>query len=102
MWCQNYCVYGGYGNYEIVGYKNIQELKHLLQPNMLRRKKENVLDLPPKIHHTEYVENTDYQAHLYRRVKEDVKLAMKESPRFNIMVQMLSLMKTALRTVCTS
>lgn len=91
MWCQNYCVYGGYGNYEIVGYKNIQELKHLLQPNMLRRKKENVLDLPPKIHHTEYVENTQYQQNLYNRVKQDVKLAMKESSRFNIMVQMLSL-----------
>lgn len=64
-WCQQYCIYGGFGGHEIVGYKNVPQLKRILQPNMLRRLKKDVLDLPPKIHYTEYVENTPYQNKLY-------------------------------------
>lgn len=72
MWCQRFCVYGGFGNHEIIGYKNIKELKDMLQPNMLRRLKKDVLDLPPKIHMTEYVENTPYQQQLYKKYVEDM------------------------------
>lgn len=71
-WCQEYCVYGGFGDHEIVGYKNIPKLKNLLQPNMLRRLKKDILDLPPKIHNTEYVDNTAYQAKLYEAVVSDM------------------------------
>ena len=60
-WCQHFCVYGGFGNHNIIAYKNIPELKQLLQSNMLRRLKKDVLDLPPKIRITEFVENTEYQ-----------------------------------------
>lgn len=68
-WCQEFCVYGGYGDHQIVGYKNISYLKSLLQNNMLRRLKADVLkDLPPKIRFTEYVENTPYQDKLYNTV----------------------------------
>ena len=67
IWCQQFCVYGGFGGHEIVGYKNISELKNMLQPNMLRRLKKNILDLPPKIHFTEYVENSAYQDKLYKK-----------------------------------
>lgn len=72
MWCQQYCVYGGFGGKEIIGYKNIPDLKLQLQPNMLRRLKKDILDLPPKIHFTEYVENSKYQQKLYRKVNEDL------------------------------
>lgn len=65
QWCQEFCVYGGYGGYEIIGYKNIPKLKAMLQGNMIRRLKSEVLDLPPKIQYTEYVENTSYQTKLY-------------------------------------
>lgn len=71
-WCQTFCLYGGYGGHEIMGYKNIPTLKNLVQSNMLRRVKEDVLDLPPKIYYTEYVENTPYQVSLYRRVLNGV------------------------------
>jgi len=60
-WCKEFCVYGGYGGYEVMGYKNIPRLKVMLQSNMLRRLKDDVLDLPPKIRYTEYVENSPYQ-----------------------------------------
>lgn len=33
--------------YKITGHKNTEELKALLEPHMLRRKKDTVLDLPP-------------------------------------------------------
>ena len=71
-WCQEFCIYGGYGGYEIMGYKNIPYLKSLLQPNMIRRRKEEVLDLPPKIIMTEYVENTEAQKKLYQEVAADM------------------------------
>lgn len=67
-WCNEFCVYGGFGGYEIIGYKNIPRLKQMLQYNMLRRMKQDVLDLPPKIRYTEYVENTSYQNRLYQSV----------------------------------
>ncbi|MCM1234881.1 MAG: SNF2-related protein [Ruminococcus flavefaciens] len=68
-WCQNYCIYGGYGGHEIIGYKNISRLKTMLQGNMLRRLKKDILDLPPKIRHVEYVDNTLYQKKLYDQVR---------------------------------
>lgn len=72
MWCQEFCVYGGFGDHQIMGYKNIPKLKQLLFNNMLRRLKANILDLPPKIYHTEYVENTPYQDKLYKEVKGEL------------------------------
>lgn len=71
-WCQNFCVYGGFGDHQIIAYKNIPELKQMLQANMLRRLKKDVLDLPPKLRTIEYVENTPYQAKLYDQVVRDM------------------------------
>lgn len=68
-WCENFCVYGNFG--DIIGYKNIPQLKQMLQGNMLRRLKSEVLDLPPKLHTIEYVENTSYQDKLYKKVLLD-------------------------------
>jgi len=70
-WCQNFCVYGGFGNHDIITYKNIPQLKELLQGNMLRRLKSQALDLPPKLHTVEYVENTEYQSDLYSMILAD-------------------------------
>jgi len=91
-WCQHFCVYGGFGNHDILGYKNIPQLKQMLQSNMLRRLKKDVYDLPPKIYYPEYVINTPYQDKLYRDVqiqlrqkKEDILQSM------NPMVQFLKL-----------
>lgn len=77
-WCQQYCIYGGFGDKEVIGYKNIGQLKYLLQGNMLRRLKSEVLDLPPIIFNDVFVENTKYQSKLYKSVLEDVQ-ANKES-----------------------
>lgn len=71
-WCQNFCVYGGFGGYQVIAYKNTPELKRMLQSNMLRRLKSQVMDLPPKIRTVEYVENTQYQADLYKKIVQDM------------------------------
>ena len=71
-WCQYFCIYGGFGGYDIVGYRNIPYLKNMLESNMIRRLKSEVLDLPPKIHYTEYVENTEYQNKLYEKVAKEL------------------------------
>lgn len=67
-----YCIMGGYGGYRVVGHKNIESLNAELNTVMIRRKKEEVLDLPPKMHSTEYVELTAKQQKLYRDIKQGI------------------------------
>ena len=64
-WCQKFCIYGGFGGHEIIGYRNIPYLKSLLEPNMIRRLKKDALDLPDKIYYSEYVDITPYQNKMY-------------------------------------
>lgn len=71
-WDKYFCIYGGFGGYEIVGYKNMSSLKDMLQPNSIRRLKDDILDLPDKVEFVEFVENTKYQDKLYREVLFDL------------------------------
>ena len=68
-----YAVMGGYGGYEIVGYKHLDELEEKLQSIMLRRLKKDVLDLPEKTYVNEYVEMTAKQAIIYKEIKAEIK-----------------------------
>ena len=54
--------------YQITGHKNVDELKALMSPFLLRRKKEEVLDLPPIMYQTVTVEagKVDLPAHTIR------------------------------------
>lgn len=69
----HYCVMGGYGGYEILGYKNLDELQERLNEIMLRRLKKDVLDLPEKTLVNEYVEMTPKQSVIYKEVTAEVK-----------------------------
>lgn len=69
----HYCVMGGFGGYEVVGYRYINELEEQLKDIMLRRLKEDVLDLPEKIYVDEYVEMTSKQSQIYKEVTADIK-----------------------------
>ncbi len=68
-----YCVMGGYGGYEIVGYRNLSQLQENLDSIMIRRLKREVLDLPDKLHTTEYVEMSKDQNKIYNEVMMDIK-----------------------------
>lgn len=70
---KHYCVMGGYGGYEIVGYRNLNELQDQLNTIMLRRLKQDVLDLPEKLFVNEYVEMTAKQAQIYKEITADIK-----------------------------
>lgn len=70
---RHYCVYGGFQNKEIVGYKNLDELREIMSKVMLRRTKGDVLDLPPKVPVPEYVEMTPEQKKLYNEVRKNIK-----------------------------
>lgn len=67
-----YCIMGGYGGYKVVGHKNLESLNAELNEVMIRRKKEEVLDLPPKVYSTEYVELTKAQQKLYKDIKNGI------------------------------
>lgn len=67
-----YCIMGGYGGYKVVGHKNLDELNEELNKVMLRRKKEEVLDLPPKLYKTEFIELTRKQQLLYKEIKQGI------------------------------
>jgi SNF2 family DNA or RNA helicase len=64
---------GGYGGYDIVGYKNMPELQERVDSIMLRRLKDDVLDLPEKVYIDEYVDMTPKQEQIYKEVSADLK-----------------------------
>jgi SNF2 family DNA or RNA helicase len=69
----HYCQMGGYGGYEVIGYKNLDELQTQLASIMLRRLKSEVLDLPEKLYIDEYVEMSPKQAQIYKEVTMETK-----------------------------
>ena len=69
----HYCVMGGFGGYEVVGYRYLDELQERLNEIMLRRLKEDVLDLPEKLYVDEFVEMTPKQAQIYKEVSAEIK-----------------------------
>lgn len=70
----HYCVLGGFGGYQVVGYKNLDELQESVDSIMLRRLKKEVLDLPEKTYVDEYVEMTPKQEQIYREVTAEIKM----------------------------
>ena len=69
----HHCIMGGYGGYEVIGYKNMNELQEQLDTMMLRRLKEDVLDLPDKLYIDEYVEMNGKQEQIYKEIKAEIK-----------------------------
>lgn len=70
---QHYCIMGGYGGYQVVGYRHLDQLKEQFDDIMLRRLKKEVLDLPDKIYQNEFVEMTSKQEKIYKEVTLEVK-----------------------------
>ena len=68
----HYCVLGGFGGYEVISYKNLDELNANLNAIMVRRLKSDVFDLPEKTYIEEYVEMLPKQEILYKEVKANI------------------------------
>ncbi len=69
---QHYCTLGGWGGSQVVGYKNLEEIRAMMDNIMLRRLKSEVLDLPEKIRKIEYVDMTSKQNQIYKEVYNGV------------------------------
>ena len=69
---QHYCKLGGWGGSQVVGYKNLEEIRAMMDNIMLRRLKTEVLDLPEKIRKIEYVDMTPKQSQIYKEVYNGV------------------------------
>jgi SNF2 family DNA or RNA helicase len=67
-----YCLYGGQFNNDLLGYRNLDALKHMLSTCSLRRDK-SLLNLPPKTIINELVDMPDRQRTFYDNVKNGIK-----------------------------
>jgi SNF2 family DNA or RNA helicase len=65
-------VYGGFGGVQVIGYKNLDMLQDLISSCSLRRKKDEVLDLPDKTYVIDYVEMKKEQQDLYNKVEDGI------------------------------
>ena len=65
--------FGGFGDKQIVGYKNLDTLKEELESCSIRRSKEQLVDLPPKTVTLELLDMLPEHQKFYDAVKEGVK-----------------------------
>ena len=68
---EQYCTMGGYQNKEIVGYKNLDNLKNRIAHNSIQLKKEDCNDLPDKIYTRRILEMTPALADQYKEMFEN-------------------------------
>jgi SNF2 family DNA or RNA helicase len=91
---RHYGIFGGYAGKEVVGYKNINELKEVLHENMLRRlKKDKLKDLPDIVYTTIPVIMTPGQSKLYDAVRKDIIEDLKETSLDNVPSALAKLMR---------
>lgn len=87
-----YNVYGGFGGVQVISYKNLDLLQEHIAACSLRRKKEEVLDLPPKTYQVDYVELLPKQKELYddvaKGIAEELDLLSKRK-KISIMEEMV-------------
>ena len=96
----NYCEFGGFGDKQVVGYKNLDVLKEEMDSCSIRRTLDQVRDdMPLKTVHYEIVEMSDAHRKFYDAVKEGVK---EEADRVELKANNLLALTTRLRqaTAC--
>lgn len=97
---QHYCNFGGWGGSQVVGYKNLDEIRAKMDLVMLRRLKMEVLDLPEKIRQVEYVDMTSKQKAVYKEAEACVRSEYHKIKMSNNPLSMLLRMRQA--TGCPS
>ncbi len=70
------------GTYKVLGYKNIDQLRALIKPYILRRTRDEVLkDLPPRTDNNFFVEMTEKQWQAYSEFREKLAKLLSASKR---------------------
>jgi len=65
-----YALMGGWGNKEVIGFRNLEDLTGIIDPWSFRVTKEECLDLPPKVYEVREVELKPEAMKMYRSAKE--------------------------------
>ena len=88
-----YAVMGGYGNYQVVGYKNLPELTEKAHSIAFRITKKEALDLPEQVDVTRYVELEPMARAIYNQVERDsyAELSQGEVVVRNVLTKLLRL-----------
>jgi len=71
-----YCEMGGYQNYQIVRYKNLDTLKMKISRASVQLKKDECIDLPPKIYNTHNLEMGKEMKEQYLEMKRNAILEL--------------------------
>jgi len=70
---KTFAEWGGFNDKEIVGYKNMNKLKELINRNMLRRlKKDKLKELPDVVFRTVKVDMSPTQTKIYNGIKKEI------------------------------
>jgi len=72
-----YCIMGGYMNYQIVGYNNLSRLKKTISKYSIQIKKEDCIDLPPKIYEKRIIEMHPEMAKQYKEMRNEYMIEYK-------------------------
>lgn len=97
-----YCEYGGFGDKQIIGYKNLGTLREEIESCSIRRTLYDVRkDMPPLTIDVEYLEMEEDQQKFYEAIKEGVK---EEADKIELRAGNLLALTTRLRqaTACPS
>jgi SNF2 family DNA or RNA helicase len=68
---KQYCVYGGYGNYQLLRYINLPRLKRTVKPWVFNAKKDDCLDLPSRTDQIVPVKLTGKAQELYEEMSSE-------------------------------
>ena len=88
-----YAVMGGYGHYQVVGYKNLPELTEKAHSIAFRKTKKEALDLPEQIDTKRYVELEPIGRSIYDQVEKEsyAELEHGEIVTTNVLTKLLRL-----------
>lgn len=67
-----YCIMGGFEGREVVGYQNVDQLQAKIDRISFRARKEDCLDLPPKVYEVRRVPLTTKQKGLYKKLEKQL------------------------------
>jgi len=93
-----YIIKGGFNNKQIIGYKNLDKLKRKLDSISIRRTKDEVLDLPPKVYTKISVELEDpHQREAYNEMRERLRVELEDLNKETVTVRATSIFTQFLR-----
>lgn len=80
VFTHRYCTFGGFKKKQVVGVRRKEELAEILDTVMVRRLKDDVLDLPQKQYTTKIVGLSPLQKKLYKEAIEEFQLTLPGDP----------------------